>query len=273
MTEANPDGIDILDGEIECIKDKLDDLDREIGGNAEQWKQMKCLVDAVREELDNGKNVNYKEEDSADTKETVGTDDSQEEEDAVCVSSEVNLTSDKTEEKDTNDCRVVRSLIAPSETKAKGDLLAGCGDREQELCFDKSTIHGWGVFAGAPINADDMVIEYRGEIINKSEADKRELEYEKRGIDNYLFRLDESTVCDATKTPGNIARYINTSCNPNCNAYIVTAGESKRIVIYAKRDIKNGEELCYNYNFPHGEDQSKRIPCKCGSANCRGYLN
>ena len=52
MTEANPEGIDILDGEIKCIKDKLDELDREIDGNANEWKELKCLVGVVREELE-----------------------------------------------------------------------------------------------------------------------------------------------------------------------------------------------------------------------------
>ena len=52
MTEANPEGIDILDGEIKCIKDKLDDLDREIDGNSNEWKELKSLVGVVREELE-----------------------------------------------------------------------------------------------------------------------------------------------------------------------------------------------------------------------------
>jgi len=52
MTEANPEGIDILDGEINCIKDKLDDLDREIDGSANEWKELKSLVGVVREELE-----------------------------------------------------------------------------------------------------------------------------------------------------------------------------------------------------------------------------
>ena len=52
MTEAKPEGIDILDGEIKCIKDKLDDLDREIDGNSNEWKELKSLVGVVREELE-----------------------------------------------------------------------------------------------------------------------------------------------------------------------------------------------------------------------------
>ena len=56
MTCANPEGIDILDGEIKCIKDKLDDLDREIDGSANEWKEMKSLVGVVREELEGSTN-------------------------------------------------------------------------------------------------------------------------------------------------------------------------------------------------------------------------
>ena len=52
MTKANPEGIDILDGEIKCINDKLDELDREIDGSANEWKELKCLVGVVREELE-----------------------------------------------------------------------------------------------------------------------------------------------------------------------------------------------------------------------------
>jgi hypothetical protein len=55
-----------------------------------------------------------------------------------------------------------------------------------------------------------------------------------------MFRIDEHTVCDATKL-GNVARYINASCSPNCYTQIITANVNKRIVIYAKKHIKRGE--------------------------------
>ena len=117
-------------------------------------------------------------------------------------------------------------------------------DREQHLLFDKSQIHGWGVYAETPISMGDMIIEYRGELIGNAVADKREKEYEKLKMDDYMFRIDTCTVCDATML-GNVARYINASCSPNCYTQIITAGENKRIVIYAKRDIRREEELCY----------------------------
>jgi histone-lysine N-methyltransferase SETD1 len=144
-----------------------------------------------------------------------------------------------------NSRRMYKSLAALGDTLSKNavDRLAG-RDREQHLRFDKSQIHGWGVYAETPISMGDMIIEYRGELIGNAVADKREKEYEKLKMDDYMFRIDTCTVCDATML-GNVTRYINASCSPNCYTQIITAGENKRIVIYAKRDIRRGEEICY----------------------------
>jgi len=170
-----------------------------------------------------------------------------------------------------NQRRMFKSLAALGDASKNVDRLAG-RDREQQLRFDKSQIHGWGVFAEEPISAGDMIIEYRGEIIGNAVADKREIEYEKAKLDDYMFRIDAYTVCDATML-GNVARYINASCSPNCYTKIVTAGENKRIVIYAKRDIHRGEELSYDYKFSLEYDPTKRIPCHCGSVECQGFMN
>ena len=171
-----------------------------------------------------------------------------------------------------NQRRMLKSLATLGDVSKKVDRLAG-RDREQQLRFGKSQIHGWGVFAEEPINAGDMIIEYRGELIGNAVADKRELEYEKAKIgSDYMFRIDEYTVCDATKL-GNVARFINASCSPNCFTQIITANENKRIVIYAKKNIQRGEELCYDYKFPIEYDREKRIPCHCGSSDCRGFMN
>lgn len=167
--------------------------------------------------------------------------------------------------------RMLKSLAGLVDASKTVDRLAG-RHREHQLRFDKSRIHGWGVYAEELINMGDMIIEYRGEIIGNAVADKREQEYEKAKMDDYMFRIDSVTVCDATML-GNVARYINASCSPNCFTQIITAGENKRIVIYAKRDIHRGEELCYDYKFSYEDDQSKRIPCNCGSPMCRGFMN
>lgn len=63
------------------------------------------------------------------------------------------------------------------------------------------------------------------------------------------------------------------SCDPNYYTQLITLNGSKRIVIYAKRDIQAGEELCYDYKFPFEFDESKWIKCHCGAQECRGFMN
>ncbi|XP_031404179.1 histone-lysine N-methyltransferase ATXR7 isoform X2 [Punica granatum] len=142
--------------------------------------------------------------------------------------------------------------------------------RKKHLRFQRSKIHDWGLVAQEPIEAEDFVIEYVGELIRPRISDIRELQYEKMGIgSSYLFRLDDGYVVDATKR-GGIARFINHSCEPNCYTKIISVDGQKKIFIYAKRHIAVGEEITYNYKFPL---EDKKIPCNCGSKKCRRSLN
>ncbi|XP_020090722.1 histone-lysine N-methyltransferase ATXR7 isoform X2 [Ananas comosus] len=142
--------------------------------------------------------------------------------------------------------------------------------RKKRLCFQRSKIHDWGLVALEPIDAEDFVIEYVGELIRRQISDIREHQYEKMGIgSSYLFRLDDGYVVDATKR-GGLARFINHSCEPNCYTKVITVEGQKKIFIYAKRHISAGEELTYNYKFPLEE---QKIPCNCGSRRCRGSMN
>uniref|UniRef100_A0A914HS56 [histone H3]-lysine(4) N-trimethyltransferase n=1 Tax=Globodera rostochiensis TaxID=31243 RepID=A0A914HS56_GLORO len=142
--------------------------------------------------------------------------------------------------------------------------------RSKMIKFARSRIHGWGLFALESIAQDEMIVEYVGEKIRPEVANVRELAYERQGIgSSYLFRIDDYNVIDATKK-GNFARFINHSCQPNCYAKVLMVGGDKRIVIYSKRFIEKGEEITYDYKFPPEET---KIPCLCGSAQCRGYLN
>ncbi|XP_037956634.1 histone-lysine N-methyltransferase SETD1 isoform X2 [Teleopsis dalmanni] len=142
--------------------------------------------------------------------------------------------------------------------------------RKKLLKFAKSAIHDWGLFAMEPIAADEMVIEYVGQMIRPVVADLRETNYESRGIgSSYLFRIDMETIIDATKC-GNLARFINHSCNPNCYAKVITIESEKKIVIYSKQPIGVNEEITYDYKFPLEED---KIACLCGAQGCRGTLN
>ncbi|KIY49806.1 SET domain-containing protein [Fistulina hepatica ATCC 64428] len=142
--------------------------------------------------------------------------------------------------------------------------------RKKNLRFDRSPIHDWGLYAMEKISRGEMVIEYIGEVIRAPVADKREKVYERNGIgSSYLFRIDDDLVVDATMK-GNLGRLINHSCDPNCTAKIITVNGEKKIVIYAKQDIDLGDEITYDYHFPFEQD---KIPCLCGSAKCRGFLN
>jgi len=142
--------------------------------------------------------------------------------------------------------------------------------RQKKLRFDRSGIHDWGVFAMEPIEANDVVIEYIGEYVRTAVADLREQAYEASGLgSSYLFRVDAEWIIDATKK-GNMARFINHSCDPNCMTRVVMVNGRKRIVIYSKRRIEPGEELVYDYKFPL---EDVKIPCLCGTRKCRGFLN
>lgn len=126
---------------------------------------------------------------------------------------------------------------------ADGDVLRfnQLKKRKKPVRFARSAIHNWGLYAEENISANDMIIEYVGEKVRQQVADMRERRYLKSGIgSSYLFRIDENAVIDATKR-GGIARFINHSCTPNCTAKIIKVDGSKRIVIYALRDIERGE--------------------------------
>ncbi|MES1912485.1 MAG: hypothetical protein MHM6MM_004754, partial [Cercozoa sp. M6MM] len=106
----------------------------------------------------------------------------------------------------------------------------------------RSRIHGCGLFATRDIKAHHMIIEYVGEVIRTSVADKRERVYERIGIGScYMFRLDRHHIIDATLR-GSVARFINHSCDPNAYSRVVEIDGRKKICIFSRRDIARGEE-------------------------------
>ena len=115
-----------------------------------------------------------------------------------------------------------------------------------KLVVHKSRIHGMGVYTLSEIKQHDFIIEYQGEIIRSLVADKREREYESRGIPCYLWKLDEQRIVDATFC-GNMARFINHCHDPNCVVDIVNISGVKKVMVSAKRDLVAGEELTYDY--------------------------
>ncbi|HEX5438266.1 MAG TPA: SET domain-containing protein-lysine N-methyltransferase [Gemmatimonadaceae bacterium] len=134
-----------------------------------------------------------------------------------------------------------------------------------------STIQGQGAFATRRIRKGERIVEYTGERITEEEADAR---YDDAGMERhhtFLFSLDDGRVVDAA-VGGNEARFINHSCEPNCEAVIVR----KRIYIEAIRSIAPGTELCYDYAYERADDADEETErlyvCHCGSKKCRGTI-
>ena len=171
---------------------------------------------------------------------------SEEDRDATTAAEAARLAAAKSTSKATSRSNRVNNRRLVADINAQKQILSGDADvlrfnqlkkRKKPVKFARSAIHNWGLYAMENIAANDMIIEYVGEKVRQQVADMRERRYLKSGIgSSYLFRIDENTVIDATKR-GGIARFINHSCTPNCTAKIIKVEGSKRIVIYALRDI------------------------------------
>jgi SET domain-containing protein len=132
----------------------------------------------------------------------------------------------------------------------------------------RSRIHGRGVFATAPIRKGAKIIEYTGKrVLWRSVPDESD------GAHTFLFGLANGKDVIDPAVGGNDARWINHSCDPNCEAIEDTRD---RVFIYALRNIKPGEELFYDYQLeidePVTAKTKRESACSCGSANCRGTM-
>jgi hypothetical protein len=134
----------------------------------------------------------------------------------------------------------------------------------------RSSIHGFGIFALRYIPAGVRLIEYKGALINSAQAEGRYPEVD-TPPHTFLFDAGEDLYIDAG-IGGNSARWINHSCEPNCE----TAQEERRVFIETIRPIRPGEEISYDYlitlDGPHDAAAKKQWVCRCGAKNCRGTM-
>jgi len=138
---------------------------------------------------------------------------------------------------------------------------APIGEAETEwLSFQSSPIHGLGGFAKRDIPSGVRIVEYIGEKISKQESLRR-----CEQNNDYIFTLDEIADLDGNVT-GNPARLLNHSCAPNCEAEF----QDGRIWIVARRDIRAGEEITFNYGFDLVD--YREYPCHCRAPNCVGFM-
>ena len=148
----------------------------------------------------------------------------------------------------------------------------------RKIAARKSPIHGNGVFAVAPIHKGERVIEYKGRRRTHEQVDN-DVGGDVDSGHTFLFTLNDDWVIDASYE-GNDARWINHSCDPNCEAVIDENedGDSRkdRVFIESVRDIAPGEELTYNYGIVLAERHTPRLKkiwaCLCGSPKCTGTM-
>ena len=151
--------------------------------------------------------------------------------------------------------------------------LAGVTSQAGELPFEirPSPMQGLGAFAMRFIPAGTRLLEYAGERLTPTEADVRYPDVPGERHHTFLFAIDDEVVIDASVN-GNAARFINHSCDPNCDAVI----EDERIWIETIRDVQAGEELAYDYAYVleerHSPAAKRRFPCRCGATTCRGTI-
>ena len=134
-----------------------------------------------------------------------------------------------------------------------------------------SPIHGRGMFAIRTIRKGAKIIEYRGARISESAANDQPARDPKNLYHTFLFQLSDGTVIDGGAR-GNSARWINHSCAPNCETY----EEDSRVYIAARRTIRAGEELTYDYQLSYDGRIGARVlaahVCRCGAPRCRGTM-
>jgi SET domain-containing protein len=137
----------------------------------------------------------------------------------------------------------------------------------------RSKVHGYGIFATKDIKKGVKIIQYIGEKILKAEGDTRSASRIKKYLNSnrtgsvYIFELNKKYDIDGSVSY-NKAKYINHSCDPNCEVDII----NNEIWISSIKKIKKGQELNYDYGYEFDKEDFRDHICKCGSHLCIGYI-
>ncbi len=162
-----------------------------------------------------------------------------------------------------------KSKNPPAVRTAHPASAAPAGGRRTQV--RDSGVHGKGVYAVRPLNAGDVVLEYKGEIITWQEALDRHPHDPEQPNHTFYFHLDDGHVIDG-KHLGNSAKWINHSCEPNQEA----EQRGDRVFLHALRDITPGEELFFDYGLVIDSrvtpSLKKEYACWCGTPSCRGTM-
>ena len=148
----------------------------------------------------------------------------------------------------------------------------------KSIIVRRSAIHGNGVFAARNLPVGVELIEYGGRRITHKQADKLNAGNADSGH-TFLFTLNDKYVIDGDDE-GNAARWINHSCMPNCQGFLIEdeGGDPRkdRVVIESIRPIRAGEELTYDYGITleerHTPHMKKIWECRCGKSRCTGTM-
>uniref|UniRef100_A0A803T5Q6 Histone-lysine N-methyltransferase, H3 lysine-36 specific n=1 Tax=Anolis carolinensis TaxID=28377 RepID=A0A803T5Q6_ANOCA len=154
------------------------------------------------------------------------------------------------------------------------------GERCQNQCFTKRQYpetkiiktdgKGWGLIAKRDIKKGEFVNEYVGELIDEEECMARIKYAHENDITHfYMLTIDKDRIIDAGPK-GNYSRFMNHSCQPNCETLKWTVHGDTRVGLFAVCDIPEGTELTFNYNLDCLGNE--KTVCKCGAPNCSGFL-
>jgi len=176
-------------------------------------------------------------------------------------------TSDRSDHSDRSDTRSTNELDSTPDRPA--------ADSHRKIVVRESGVHGKGVYALRTLKKGERIIEYKGEHIDWPEALRRHPHDPAQPNHTFYFALDDDSVIDG-RVQGNSARWINHSCEPNCEAALTEVRGRQRVFIEALRNIKPGEELFYDYGLVIDKPLTKKLKaeyaCWCGSKQCRGTL-